>query len=183
MEEKDNKIISELINKYGIEKVKRMIKLDNEFIDYMSNPGKFIINRKQEPKLYCETENSQIFTNGLTSIFYLNNKELDFNLLKQLTLQPTLVEPNEINKYLEKSNDLFGNARTSVTLTNDHGLVYLKKLKEDIETFSLNEFKLLFLLLKDPIIYASLKNTMIYAESEKGYAYILTKKNNMQLLF
>lgn len=183
MEQKDNKIISELINKYGIEKVKRMIDLDNEFIDYMSNPGKFIINRKQEPKLYCETENSQIFTNGLTSIFCLNNKELDFNLLKSLTLQPTLVELNEINKYIERANDLFGCARTSVALTNDKGLVYLKKLKEDIETLSLNEFRLLFLLLDDPIMYASLKNTMLYAESEKGYAYILTRKNGEQLLF
>ena len=178
MDELDKKMISDLISKYGIEKVEWLIKVNEQLLNYMGDS-----NRNIKSKLCCETLNSQIFTNGLTSIFYLNKKQLDFNLLKQLTNPPIFVEKNELDKYFVKSNDLFGDAKLSISITAEKSLIYFKKLKEDMETISVNEYKLLRLLLKNPEIYASLKNTIIYAESEQGYAYILTKKNREQLIF
>lgn len=178
----DKKIVSELINKYGLEKVMWMLEVDKEFLNYMKYSGSVSINSSPVSKLYCETDDSQIFTNGTTSIFYLNEKILDFDLLNQLSQQPVFDEINEVNKYIDTANHYLGDAMLSTSLTNDHGFVYLKKFNEDSETISYNEFRLLELLLKKPTIQASLKNQIIYAEGENGYAYVLTKKNNQQLL-
>lgn len=175
MNESDKKIISDLINKYGIKEIEWLIATNKELLNYMI--------KSKEKKSYFENSNEQVFTNGYTSVFYLNQKKLDFDLLKKIDNPPTLVDKKEINKYFEKSEKLFGDWKTPIYLKDDHGLVFYKNLKEDLITITLNEYKLLKLLLKNPKIYASLKNTLIYAESEHGHAYILSKKNREQLIY
>ena len=39
------------------------------------------------PTLFCETENGQIFSNGKTSLFYLNKKVFDTNILNYNKLE------------------------------------------------------------------------------------------------
>lgn len=182
MNSTDKKIVSELINKYGLEKVMWMLEVDKEFLNYMKYSGSVSINSSPVTKLYCETDDSQIFTNGTTSIFYLNEKILDFDLLNQLSQQPVSTNTEEMNKYMDTANYYMGYARLSISLNDDHGLVCVKKFDQDLETISHNEFRLLRLLLKRPSIHASVQNQIIYAEGENGYAYVLTKKRNQQLL-
>ena len=175
MNESDKRIFTKLINKYGIKELEWLIESNKELLNYMIE--------SKEKKIFFENLNEQIFTNGNTSVFYLNQKKLDFDILKQVDNPPTLVGKDEINKYFEKSEKLFGNWKSPIYLKNDHGLVFYKNLKEELITITLNEYKLLKLLLKSPKIYASLKNTLIYAESEYGHAYILSKKNREQLIY
>lgn len=181
----DKKIISELINKYGIKNVQEMVELNKELLLYMNNPGETILNRENSPKLYSENGNSQIFTNSQTSVFYLNDKQLDFSLFKSehLKTHPLLAEKNELQKYIDTSIKYFSNSKVEISLNQDKNLIYFEDLNGMMRNISLNEYKLIKLLLKNPKIYASAENTIIHAESEKGFAYVLTRGLGKKLTF
>lgn len=171
MTETDKKIILNLINTYGIKELENIIELYKELINYYNERDQF-----NSTKCYYENNANQIITNGRSSVIYLNERIIDFEMLKSKDLKevPKCVEKETIEEYLEKGKRYFGDARMNVSLTDDRGFIFYKNLKEEACQISLNEYKLIRLLLKNPIMYASIKNSVLYLESEKGHAYALT---------
>lgn len=172
MTDSDKKIILNLINNYGIKDIDTIVKIYKELIDYYNVPNKFNCT-----KCYYESDNNQIITNGRSSVIYLNEKIIDFDILKSKELKelPKCVEKEEIEEYLKTGEKYFGDARMNVSLILDNGgCIFYKVINNETCQISLNEYKLIKLLLENPIMYASIKNSVLYLESEKGHAYILT---------
>lgn len=182
MNENDKKTMIELVNKYGYKKVLWMLEVNKQFLDYMNNQDSIIANRNKNIKLCNETDNGQLFINGRTSVFYLNDKILDFDILKSNELEQkyTYADEDEIKKYFNRAQQLFGSAETITTIKEGYVLPFINKIDGSIETMSLNEYKLIHLLLDEAKIYTSRKHSIIYAESKKGYAYVLTKASGSQ---
>ena len=73
---------------------------------------------------------------------------------------------------------MFGNDSKIVTSIEKE-----KFILDDETTISINEYRLIKLLLENAKIYLSKKNSIIYAEGDNGYAYVLGKKDRKQLKF
>ena len=182
MNELDIFITTQLINKNGIFDVKKIIEINEQMLTYIYNTRfKDTPNENKVSFLYNESDKT-IFTNEKTSIFCINKKIVNLNLLvrnKAIYSSNSLsVDPIEIEKYFDESRMLFGKDSTQVTSTHKD-----KFILEDETTISLNEYKLIKLLLENAKIYLSKENPVIYAESEHGYAYVLGKKDRKQLRF
>ena len=182
MNELDIFLTTQLINKNGIFDIKNFVELNEQLLTYIYNTrfkGPFV--KKQSSFLYNQ-DNNIIFTNETTSVFCINKKLVNLNLLVRNkainSSNSLLVDPREIEKYFDKSRMLFGNDSTQVTSTHKD-----KFILDDETTISLNEYKLIKLLLENAKIYLSKENPIIYAESEHGYAYVLGKKDRRQLRF
>lgn len=187
MTELDKNMLLDLIHKYGVDELESVININKELLNYISETtSRYTINEQPRFFLYNEANNKQIFTNSRTSIFCLNNKILNFDKLKinlgTSSTQVTVAQPDELQKYFDKSEHYFKGWYSPATLTNDRGLVF-HETNGTIETILYNEYKLLRLLLKTPKIFAAEKNSILYAESENGYAYVLGKRKGSQLIF
>lgn len=171
MNETDKKIILNLINTYGIKELDTIIELYKELINYYNERDQF-----NSTKCYFENNTNQIITNGRSSVIHLNERIIDFEILKSKELKeiPKSVEKETIEEYIETGKRYLGDAIMKVSLSNDRGFIFYKNIKEETCQISLNEYKLIKLLLKNPIMYSSIRNSVIYFESEKGHAYVLT---------
>lgn len=187
MTEIDRDILLELLNKCSTEELQKELDIYKEIFEYIKETKKsYTINANPRNFLYNEENNTQIFTNQRTSIFCLNDKIFDFDKIKLnqkiSSNQIELAKQEEINKYFDTSKRYFGDSwYSSVSLVNSNGLTYYK-IFEELTTISLNEYKLIKLLLKNPKIYASCKNSILKVEGENGYAYVLGYKNGGQLI-
>jgi len=175
-----------LINKYGIQDIKKFIEINDQLLTYIDETRIIdTINGKQSSFLYNEENNKILFTNQKTSVFCINKKIINLDLLlanKEIQkTQKLFVEPSEIQKYFDKSKQYFGSWYEQVT--SIHNNEFILTTNDTWETINLNEYKLIKLLLENVKIYRSLKNSLVYAEGENGYAYVLGKKNNAQLRF
>lgn len=90
----------------------------------------------------------------------------------------SIVKPEELKEYFDTSKRYFGRSYSKTKQINDRGIV-----TEDGVDFSVNEYKLIRYLLKNPEFYTSGENSIMYAEGENGYAYVLGYKKGSQLLF
>ena len=181
MTDLDRDILLELLREYNIDELQKELDNYKELSQYISETIKtYTINAKTRQFIYNEENTTQIFTNERTSIFFLNEKTLNFEKLKLdskiLVSQMSIVNPEELQKYLDTSIRYYGNAYSPVKYTNDRGIV------SDKDFFSINEYKLIRLLLKNPVLYTSCINPVLYAKGENGYAYVLGKRNNQQLI-
>lgn len=181
MTDLDRDIFLELIREYNIDELQKELDNYRELSQYIAETKKtYAINEKTRRFIYNEENNTQIFTNERTSIFFLNEKILNFEKLKLdpkiFVSQMSIVKPEELQKHLDTSKRYFGNAYSEVKGTNDRGIIS----EEDF--FSINEYKLIRLLLKNPKLYTSCNNSVLHAKGENGYAYVLGKRNNQQLL-
>lgn len=111
MNETDKKIILNLINTYGIKELDTIIELYKELINYYNERDQF-----NSTKCYYENDTNQIITNGRSSVIYLNERIIDFEILKNKELKelPKCVEKEKIEKYLEKGERYFGNAKMNI---------------------------------------------------------------------
>lgn len=185
MEKKDLNELTQLINKYGIFDIKKLVDVNEQLLTYIYNTRfNNTINEKQSSFLYTETNNSYMFTNGKTSVFCINKKLINLSLLTQniaLELSPSLyVSPEEIYPFFGKTKDLFGYQHKECMLENNETFILNGKESNEIERISINEYKLIKLLLENAKTYISLKNTIMYAEGDNGYAYVLGKKDGKQ---
>ena len=181
MTDLDRDIFLELIREYNIDELQKQLDNYRELSQYIAETKKtYAINEKPRRFIYNEENNTQIFTNERTSIFFLEEKILNFEKLKLdskiFVSQISIVKPEELQKYLDTSIRYYGNAYSPVKYTNDRGIV------SDKDFFSINEYKLIRLLLKNPKLYTSYNNSVLHAKGENGYAYVLGKRNNQQLL-
>jgi len=188
MTEVDKDILLELLNQCNIEELQKELDTYKEIFEYIKETQKiYTINANPRNFLYNEENNNQIFTNQRTSIFCLNDKIFNFYKLKLnekiSSNHIELAKQNEISKYFDTSKRYFGDSwYSSVSLVNSNGLTYYK-IGEELTSISLNEYKLIRLLLKNPKIYASCKNSILKVEGENGYAYVLGDKKGSQLVF
>jgi hypothetical protein len=86
-----------------------------------------------------------------------------------------------MEKYFNKSKQLFGNDFTQTISIHKDKLSLLDN--SNLDTISINEYKLIKMLLEEVKIYKSSENPIIYAEGKNGYAYVLGRKDNKQLKF
>lgn len=182
MNELDIFLTTQLINKSGIFDVKKFVEINEQMLTYIYNTRfKDTTNENQASFLYNESDKT-IFTNSKTSVFCINKKLVNLNLLvknKAVSLSDSLsIDPKQMEKYFDKSKKLFGDNFQQVTSTHKN-----KFILENETTISLNEYKLINLLLENAKIYLSKENPIIYAEGENGYAYVLGKKDRKQLRF
>ena len=131
MNELDIKTLLDLINKYGIIELEKIININKEILYYILEARKnHCFNEQSKHLIYTELENKQVFTNQRTSIFYLNEKILNFDKIKinpeLSSTSITLVNKDKIDKYFSISANYFGNWRTQTDLINDKGLIYYK---------------------------------------------------------
>ena len=164
------KLLSNLIHSYGVDEINRIIDSNVEFLNYLKQSEKNI--------LYNENNNIQTFTNCSSSVFFLKEKILDYELIKDKIKEEKV---NNIQNYIEQSKIWFGKNNPKAMLVNYAGMVI--SCNTAIDTISVLDAKLIELLLGKPNIYASKHNPILYAESEKGYAYVLGKKQKNQLKF
>ena len=181
MEKTAEKTIINLINQYGLDEIYINLDLYKEFIEHMIEINRYDF---QTPTLFCETENGQIFSNGKTSLFYLNTKVFDPSILNCSKLEKRreviLAQPEDFNEYLEKIKQYKGSWYGQEALNvNDHcRTVYTKDFEKQ---FSKNAYKLLKMLLKNPTIYISDERVpVMFAENEHGKAYIVGKNREGQ---
>ena len=87
-----------------------------------------------------------------------------------------IAELEELEKHIDTSKAYFGNAYSKVMSTNDTENI------SDKDIFSINEYRLIRLLIKKPKLFTSCNNSVLYAKGENGYAYVLGKRNNKQLI-
>ena len=161
------KQLSELIDYYGIEEINRIIESNKEFLSYSNNFN-----------ILCSQDRNTIFlTNCVSSIICLYENILDLELLKNLNI----VVIQHLYNYINGIRNLYGKNSSEVKLINYSGAIISKVC--NIDKVSINDYKLIKLLLNNPEIYVSNNNPIIYAKSEKGYAYILGNKNNNKLKF
>lgn len=188
MNELEKNILLDLINEHGINELEKVLNITKEILNYIQEiKTTYTINESSRKLLYIEENEKQIFTNCRTSIFCLNEKIFNFEKLKLnpkiLPRKIELSKKENIDKFFDTSKRYFGNSwYSSVSLINDHGFTYYK-IGEELTTISLNEYKLIRLLLKNPKIYVSCKNSILKAEGENGYAYVLGYKKGSQLVF
>jgi len=185
MNKLDRDILLELLNKYNKEEIQKELDKYKEILNYINNTEKlFAINCEPRHFLYTEENNTQIFTNQRTSIFSLNEKTLNFEKLKLdskiKVSQMSIAKPDELQKYFDTSKRYFGHAYSKVIDTDDKEIVC--GISCDKVSFSVNECKLIRRLLKNPKIYESCENSIIYATGENGFAYVLGKTKNKQLV-
>lgn len=182
MNELDILLTTQLINKCGIFDVKKFVEINEELLTYIYNTRFIDETRKKQPAFLYNEGNNTVFTNEKTSVFCINKKLVNLNLLAKNKIisssETALVEPAEIEKYFNQSKKLFGTDSKIVTSIEKN-----KFILEDETTISINEYKLIKLLLENAKIYMSEKNPIIYAEGDNGYAYILGKKDRKQLKF
>ena len=181
MEKNNEKTIVNLINQYGLDEVYNYLDLNKEFIEHMIEINKYDF---QTPTLFCETENGQIFSNGKTSLFYLNKKIFDTSILNYIKLEKKreviLAQPEDFNEYLEKIKQYKGSwyGQEALTVNDSCRTVYTKDFEKQ---FSKNAYKLLKMLLKNPTIYISADRIpVMFAENEHGKAYIVGKNKEGQ---
>lgn len=176
MEKNDEQKLIELINQYGLDEIYRTLELNKEFIEHMIKLNNYDF---KTPTLFCETENGQIFSNGKTSLFYLNKKVIDTNILNYSKLEKRreviIANPEDFNKYLERIKQYKGSwvSQKCITVNTPCTTVHTK----DGEEFSKNGYILLKKLLQNPKIYISCGNApVMFAENEHGSAYIIGKR-------
>ena len=174
MQLEELKLLSKLIHSCGVKEIERIIDSNSTFLKYLNN---------FDLTLFNENDNKQIITNQQTSVFYLNERVIDYDFVKESITDSLLKVTNdqEIYKYFNRANELFGNEKTKISIVNYSGMVIGSCA--NIDKINITDAKLMELLLKKPEIYASKENSILYAESEKGYAYILGSKNKKQLRF
>ena len=182
MKKNDEQIVMNLINQYGLDEIYETLNLNKEFIDHMIAVNSYDFNT---PTLFCETENGQIFSNGKTTLFYLNKKVFNPTILNYSKLdkrrEVIVVKPEYFDQYLEKIKQYKGSWHTQkdVTVNTPFTTVYTN----DDEQFSKNAYKLLKMLLKNPKIYISSSHVpVMFAENEHGKAYILGKTKEGQYI-
>lgn len=181
MEKNDEKTIVNLINQYGLDEIYQNLDLYKEFIEHMIKKNSYDFST---PTLFCETENCQIFSNGKTSLFYLNTKVIDSSILNYSKLEKRreviLAQPEDFNEYLEKIKQYKGcwYGQEALTVNDSCRNVYTKDFEKQ---FSKNAYKLLKILLKNPTIYISADRVPImFAENEHGKAYIVGQNKEGQ---
>lgn len=173
-----DKQLVELINKYGLDELEQMIELNKLFIEHMISKESYDF---KTPTLFCETESGQIFSNGKTSLFYLNKKIFDTDILKYSKLERKrkiiIAKPEDFNEFLETMNR-YKKGWYSSAKTIDFGGPYVDVFTEDGESFSKSAYKLLNILLQNPKTYISVGSIapVMFAENEHGKAYIIGKK-------
>ena len=173
MKIEDLKIISKLIHTYGIKEFEKIAEMNSAFLNYMISKDSNIQSK------YCETDSNQIFTNGKSSIFCLNNITIDFDLLKTDTNMPVSlnITSDEMDKYLDNSKKLFGENGVKVTafLTGSHtGMAFgIEQGNFKPNQIDLQDLKMIRLLLKNYNIYASINEQIFHIEGDNGYAYVL----------
>ena len=182
MTDLDRDIVLELLSKCNVEELEKELDIYKELLKYIEETKKtYAINEKPRNFLYNEENNTQIFTNERTSIFCLNEKLLNFEKLKLDPKIPvsqiTIAEPEELQKHFDTSKRYYGGAYSKVTAYNNREIIS----SEDF--FSVNEYKLIRLLLKNPELYISSVRPVLYAKGENGSAYVLGRRNNQQFLF
>ena len=184
MEINDMQILMELINKYGLNDLKKQIELNDQLYEYICCSQYKTINKN-----YCfsynEDNKKQMFTNGRTSVFYLNEKILDFDSFKlskgNSDIKLSLVDSNEFSMIFDENAKSFDFYQSPTYLSEEDDLKF-STIYYETSKISLNEYKLLKLLLDNPKIYISRNTPAIYAESEKGHAYVMGRTNKIQYL-
>lgn len=185
----DLKILSNLIKTYGVVNIENFLEANKLFIEYMNEPEHSYSKIKTVDSLYAERDlrddKRQMFTNGETSVFCLNEKTLDFTILDtdgNMYPPSKLSSVNKIEEYVEQAKTLLGDSIIPVSLILSNGVVLVEGYG-GVSAINVNETKLAELLLKSPKMYVSRINPVLYAESDKGYAYILGKKFGIQETF
>lgn len=177
----DEQVLMSLINQYGLDEVYKILDLNKEFIKHMIEINRYDF---QTPTLFCETENGQIFSNGKTSLFYLNTKVFDPSILNYSKLEKRreviLAQPEDFNEYLEKIKQYKGSwyGQEALNVSDYCRTVYTKDFEKQ---FSKNAYRLLKMLLKNPTIYISAERVpVMFAENEYGKAYIVGQNKEGQ---
>lgn len=189
MTETDKIILKQLIEKYGITKIMDFIRqeklnskeLESLILEYLYTTN---INPSTEkfvnPCVFFPNENTQYFSNGISSVFELNSQIIPREWLTR--------ERKIINKPIvyDHQKNLVNKAKIERLVNNNCFVINMIELSELVywdELFSIVELKLIKKLLENPKIYMSKKGLAIIAENEKGSAYILGKDKNGQRTF
>lgn len=184
MELEDLKLISKLIHKYGIGKMQDIVEANYAFLEYMKKD-----KEDKKYRRFCENENSKIFTNLKSSIFILNNNIIDFDLLKTNTQNPIALNTdiNEMQKYLDNAKQLMGYNPSNVgklyTTSKSGILIGFDRSVYGTSEISLEDYKMIDLLLKNYKIYVSQKEPIVHVEAENGYAYVLGNYRRFKTIF
>ena len=103
MNELDIFLTTQLINKYGIFDVKKFIETNEELLTYIYNTRFTDETSKAQYAFLYNEKNNTVFTNSKTSVFCINKKLVNINLLVKNNIisssKSLLVEPTEIEKY------------------------------------------------------------------------------------
>lgn len=195
MELKDLKLVSELIQKYGIKQFEEVAKTHSLFLDYMKNSEaddypffKKNNNLNVYPKFY-ENEKLQIFTNCKNSIYYFEPKIVNFDLLKTNSNNPIALpaSKDKILKYLDNAKKMLGDNPSlakHLLKTNKYGIIvdFNSHLNESHSIF-LQDYEMIRLLLKNLKIYISKEEPIIHFQGENGYAYVLSRNSRYKSMF
>ncbi len=175
MEIEDLKLISKLIHKYGIKEIDNQVKINSAFLEYICDPS--------GQSMHSEDNNSQIITNGRSSIFYLEPKLIDFDLINTNTNNPisNLQSNIDLKKQFERASSCFKNKITTANLVKAGsyaGLLIGNSNSAIPNKISLQDLKMIDLLIKGYKIYISqisYMESIIHVEGKNGFAYVLTK--------
>lgn len=189
MTENEKIIIKELIKKHGARKIMDFIRqenlnskeLESLVLEYLyttnvdPNTGKFV-----NPCVSILGEKIQYFSNGISSIFQLNDRFIQKDWLtceRKIINKPIIYGHQKNLENKVKIENLVKDNCFDVSIIELNELVYQDKL------FSVTELKLIKKLLENPKIHMSKKGLAIIAESDKGKAYILGKDKKGQRTF
>lgn len=189
MTESDKKIIKELIKKYGTGKVLKFIRqenlnsqeLESLVLEYLFTTNTDPVSQRfVNPCISIPNENRQYFSNGISSIFQLNNQVIEKNWLtpdRKIINRPIIYDHK---KNLENKSKIESLIKDNYF---DLNIIELNELVYQYELFSVVELKLLKMLLENPKICMSRSGLAVVAESDKGSAYILGKDKDGQRTF
>lgn len=178
MELEDLKLISKLIHKYGIKEIEHIAEINSVFLSYMGNKN----------SRFFENGEYKIFTNLESSIFILKPELIDFDVLKTNNNNsfalPTSLE--EMQKYISNAENLMGNYPTFAKYllgTSNEGYIYGSNSDYmGLRTISLEDYKMINLLLSYSDIQVSRIEPIVKFENDKGKAYVLGK-NTFRTIF
>lgn len=171
-------LIIEIVNTYGLEVVERDLDLVRQITNYITKSKVHMITTPA----FLHNESCQIFTNGETSIFHLNEKIFDFSNWKSENCKKEIISvPNEqLQKYFDFFKSKYKTYISPFTIRYSDNEAVISLINSGrIGRISINEAKLLDLLLEKPKMKLSQvrDELVLYAESEKGYAYIYGKSD------
>ena len=189
MTENDKIIIQELIKKYGTTKIINFLRQENLkskeikslLLEYLYTTNNDPVTGKSvNPCVSIPQEETQYFSNGVTSVFQLNGQFIQNDWLicdRKIVTKPVIYDRRKIIQNKEKIINMVEDNCFDINMIELNELVYQHKL------FSITELKLIKKLLENPKIHMSKKGLAVIAEGDKGYAYILGKDKKGQRTF
>ena len=157
--------------------IKHKRDMNDKLVSYMhlTNLGK--------ESFYYTSDKEQIITNNTNSVIYYNGRIFNFeniNNYKITSRCAELVDKNEMIQIINKIKTMYGKVDSSI-----EDVCYQGKKEILFSTnngwFSFPKFECEFTrkLLDNPSFRMSEENPILFAESEKGFAYILSKNTKL----